>query len=159
MNGTSGNVVSGYSPTTASQWTPGFGLGATFSVLPLGPIHLGFDIRGSSKSGNNGSDLILAGPRLAIKVPLVRLKPYLQASAGYLRTRTTLLTSPLPSGTQQTSTFAAYQILGGVNYPLIPLLDFRVIELGGGQGFSAFSSGNGRNTSLFTISTGIVLHF
>jgi hypothetical protein len=145
--------------TTISHFTPGFGLGATFGFLPIGPIHLGLDVRGSSKPGNDGSDLILVGPRLAAKLPGLRLKPYLQASAGYLRTRTTLVSSPLPAGTQETSTYAAYEIIGGLDYPLLPILDFRVIELGGGQGVSAFDSGDGHNTSLFTVNSGLVLHF
>ena len=145
--------------TTTSHFTPGFGLGATFGFLPIGPIHLGLDVRGSSKPGNDGSDLILVGPRLAVKLPVIRLKPYIQASGGYLRTRTTLINSPLPAGTQDTATFAAYEIIGGIDYPLLPILDFRVIELGGGQGVSAFGSGNGHNTSLFTVNSGLVLHF
>ncbi len=159
INGTTGNVTSGYTASTTSHWTPGFGVGATFGVLPIGPVHLGFDIRASIKPGNDGSDLILAGPRLGIKLPVIRLKPYIQASAGYLRTRTTIAHTPLPAGAQDTATFAAYEFLGGVDYPIAPFIDIRVIELGGGQGISAFPSGPGSNVSLFTVNSGLVVHF
>ena len=159
VNGTQGNVIAGYTNTTANRFDPGFGAGATFGFLPVGPIHLGLDIRAAIKPGNNGSDLIIAGPRLGIKLPVIRLKPYVEAAGGYLRTRTTLINSPLPSGTQDTGTYAAYEFLGGVDYPLLPILDLRLIELGGGQGRSAFTSGNGSNVSLFTINSGLVLHF
>jgi len=146
-----GNV---YTSSTTSHFTPGFGLGVTFNFLPIGPVRLGLDVRGSSKPGNDGSDLILAGPRLAVKLPGLRLKPYIQASGGYLRTRTTLVI-----GVENTDQFLAYEITGGLDYPLLPFLDFRVIELGGGQGINAFGSGDGHNTSLFTVNTGLVVHF
>lgn len=158
------NLVNGSTSTgatsTTSVWNSGFGVGATFNVIPLGPIRLGLDIRDSEKLGNNGSDLILAGPRLDVHIPFIKLHPYIQASGGYLRTRTSLVNSPLPSGTQERASFAAYEVLGGLDYPLVPFFDFRVIEIGGGQGYSfSGSSGSGNNISLFTISTGVVFHF
>jgi hypothetical protein len=161
IDGTAGNVTAGYSNTTTSHFTPGLGAGATFGVLPLGPIRLGFDLRGSTKPGNDGSDLILAGPRLGLKLPLLRVKPYIQASGGYLRTRTTLANSPLPTGTQSTATFGAYEVAGGVDLPLAPFFDLRLIELGGGRGYNISAAGiNGTYTvSLFTINTGLVFHF
>ncbi len=158
------NLVNGSTSTGASSttsiWTPGFGVGATFNVIPLGPIRLGLDIRGSEKPGNNGSDLILAGPRLDVHLPLLRFHPYIEAAGGYLRTRTSLVNSPLPTGTQETANFAAYEVLGGIDYRAIPFFDLRLIEIGGGQGYSfSGSAGSGKNVSLFTISTGVVFHF
>ncbi len=159
INGNAINATGSYSTTT--QWEPGFGLGATFGVLPVGPIHLGFDVRYTSKAGNNGDDLILAGPRLALKVPVIHIKPYIQASGGYLRTRTTLINSPLPLGTQERANFAAWEILGGLDYPLLRILDLRLVEIGGGRGYNVNAAGvNGvYNVSLLTINSGLVFHF
>lgn len=154
-----GNTTSGYS--TTSHLSPGIGGGVTFGILPLGPVHLGFDLRGSTKPGNDGADLILAGPRLALKLPAIKLKPYIQASGGYLRTRTTLVNSPLPAGAQLTAQYGAWEALGGIDFPLLRVLDLRLIEVGGGKAYQFSAAGvNGSFTaSLFTVNTGLVLHF
>jgi len=161
VNGTAGNVISGYNPTTTSKFSSGAGAGITLGILPIGPVHLGFDLRGATKPGNDGFDLIMAGPRLGLKLPVVRLKPYVQASGGYLRTRTTLINSGLPPGTQLTADFGAFEVLGGVDYQLLPVLDLRLIEVGGGKAYEISAAGvNGTyQVSLFTINSGLVLHF
>ena len=161
VNGNTGNVISGYHTTTTSHLSPGIGGGVTLGVLPIGPVHLGFDLRGSTKPGNDGADLVLAGPRLALKLPVIRLKPYVQASGGYLRTRTTLVNSGLPAGTQLTAQYGAWEALGGVDIPLLPVLDLRLIEVGGGKAYEFSAAGvNGTYTvSLFTVNSGLVLHF
>ena len=161
VNGTAGNVTTGYSPTTTNHFSPGIGGGVTFGILPVGPVYLGFDLRAATKPGNDGSDLILAGPRLGLKLPAIKLKPYVQASGGYLRTRTTLVNSGLPAGTQLTASFGAWEALGGVDYPLLRVLDIRLIEVGGGKAYEINAAGvNGTYTvSLYTINSGLVLHF
>ena len=161
INGTTGNVTSGYTATTTSQLSPGAGAGITVGFLPIGPVHLGFDLRGSTKPGNDGYDLILFGPRLAIKLPAIRIKPYVQASGGYLGTRTTLTPTPLPAGTQLRAHFGAWEALGGIDIPLLPVLDLRLIEVGGGKAYEISAAGvNGTYTvSLFTASSGLVFHF
>ena len=146
-------------PTTTSYWTPGVGSGVTLNVLPVGPVRLGVDLRGSASGGTNSADLILAGPRLTLKLPVVGLKPYAEAAGGYLRTHTTLVNSPF-AGSTFTNSFAAYEILGGIDAPLLPFLDLRVIEIGGGQGRSITAAGTAAYTiSLFTLNTGVVFHF
>ena len=161
VNGNTGNVTTGYTTTTTSHLSPGIGAGITFGALPLGPVHLGFDLRGATKPGNDGSDLILVGPRLGLKIPAIKLKPYVQASGGYLRTRTTLVNSPLPAGTQLTAQYGAWEALGGVDLPLLPVLDLRLIEVGGGKAyeFSAAGVSGTYTVSLFTFNSGLVLHF
>ena len=164
------NVQTGVIGSTnqyTSFFTSGIGGGITLGALPLGPIHLGFDLRGSTKPGVNGFDTALGGLRLGIKPPLIKLKPYVQASVGYVATRTTNLTTvtsgsttTTPGGTF-TNQYIAYQAFAGVDYPILPILDFRIVEIGAGQGFSTgltFSS-NAGNISLFNINTGLVLHF
>ena len=156
------NVASGINTSTgtSSYWNSGVGGGVTFGVLPIGPIHIGLDLRGSSKPGTNGADTALGGLRVGLKLPFTRLKPYAQASGGYLATRTAITTGPTAGGTLRTQ-YAAYEILGGVDYKLIPFLDLRLIEAGGGKGYTAFDSANtpSRTVSLFTLSTGVVFHF
>ena len=92
---------------------------------------------------------------------MIKLKPYVQASGGYLGTRTSIINSPLPTGTQLRAHFGAWEALGGVDVPLLPVLDLRVIEVGGGEAYELGSDGvNGTHTvSLFTINSGLVLHF
>ena len=161
VNGNAGNVTSGYFPTTTTHFSPGVGGGVTFGVLPIGPVHIGLDLRGSTKPGKDGADLILAGPRLGLKLPVIRLKPYVEAAGGYLRTRTTLVNSGLPAGTQLTAQYGAWEALGGIDYPLLPVLDFRMIEFGAGKAyeFSAAGVSGTYTVSLFTINSGLVLHF
>ena len=161
VNGNSGNVISGYTPTTTTHFSPGVGAGVTLGILPIGPVHLGLDLRGATRPGNDGYDLIMAGPRLGLKLPVIRFKPYVQASGGYLRTRTTLVNSGLPPGSQLTADYGAFEVLAGVDYALLPILDLRVIEVGGGRAYELTAAGvsNTYQVSLFTINSGLVLHF
>ena len=152
--------ATGYTEQTASYWSPGFGGGLTFNFIPVGPIRLGFDLRGSSKPGTSGLDSALFGVRLTVRPPVLRLKPYIQASAGYLNSRTTNVSTPPGQTSGQiggtfSNDYAAYEILGGVDYPLLGPLDLRIIEIGAGQGL-----GNGNyNPAFVTVNSGIVLHF
>ena len=108
--------------------------GGTFGVydnfLRLGPIKLGGDARyfqeNSSNNNSYGNKLHggLAGLRLALNIPLLPVKPYLQAEVGGVGTN---------YGVQADDTAAfAYQIQGGLDYTIFPHLDLRA-EYGGGQ--------------------------
>jgi len=147
--------------TSTSFWTEGVGGGVTFNVLPLGPVKIGLDLRGSTKPGTNGADLVLGGIKLGVNVPLVRFKPYVQASGGYLGTRTRDA-GGAANGATIHDRFAVYEVLGGIDYGLVPFFDLRLIEVGAGRGYNV--SGTGTTTgnyqvSLFTINTGLVFHF
>lgn len=156
------NAVNGTAPgsgyTYGSFSNPGFGGGITLTVLPLGPVSLGLDLRGSAHTGTPGDDTALGGVKLAVHLPLISLKPYLQASGGYLRTRTPAVVNLAPI--TATRGFAVYEILGGIDTRLLPLLDLRIIEIGAGQGtqISGPNSDAGK-PSLLTINTGLVFHF
>ncbi len=159
------NVQSGLLTTSAgfqeeytTYWSRGFGGGVTFGLIPLGPIHIGFDVRASTKPGNNGADLALAGLRVGLKLPILTLKPYVQGSVGYLGTRTPNLSNVGGGGTYTTS-YVAYEILGGIDMPIIHFVDFRLVEIGGGQGINYFGPTGSQNATLLTISTGLVVHF
>ncbi len=158
-NGGSGSTAAGYSNT--SFWASGVGGGATLGVLPIGPIHIGLDLRGSTRPGANGADLVLAGVKVGLKLPFLRVKPYVQGSGGYLGTRTVIALGET-TGATETDHFAAYEILGGVDYKFLPFIDLRLVEVGGGKAYflsGAGESGINYSPGLFTVNTGVVFHF
>jgi hypothetical protein len=154
-----GNASSGGYNST-SYWTPAAGGGVTLNVLPVGPVRIGLDLRASGSAGSNSDTLVLFGPRVAVRLPIVKLKPYVQASGGYLRTNTTLVASPF-AGSSATNGFGAWEVLGGIDRPVLPFFDLRVIEVGGGKAYNISGAGvpSGYTVSLFTLSSGLVFHF
>ena len=151
-------ATSGFQEQYASFFTSGVGGGVTFNFLPVGPVKLGLDFRGSTRPGTVGADTAMAGFRVGFNPPLIRLKPYVQASGGYLATRTVNVSTSSAGGTFNNK-YAAWEILGGLDVPLAPFVDFRVIEVGGGQGIDVLGASNTPNVSLFTVNTGLVVHF
>jgi hypothetical protein len=144
-------------------WTSGIGGGASLRWLSLGPVNLSFDLRGSTQPGTSGADTALGGLKLGINPPVLRLKPYIQASGGYLGTRTVNVNSTStypypPVGGTLTNHYAGWEILGGVDYPLIHCLDLRLIEVGAGRGYDILSTST-PNITVLTINTGLVFHF
>lgn len=166
-----GSVLSGgvYVNRYTSFFAPGIGGGITLNFLPLGPVRIGFDLRGSTKPGTPGLDTGLVGLKLAIKPPLLKIKPYVQVSGGYVGTRTSNV-STISNGTASSTVggtfnnhYAAIEGLAGLDLPVAPLLNFRVVELGYGRGYNTgpeLGSISTSNTlSFFTIDTGLVFHF
>jgi hypothetical protein len=129
-------------------WAPGWGGGVTLNFLPLPVVQLGLDVRGSTKSGTPGVGTALVGLKLGVHPPVLRIKPYIQGSVGYLGIRA--------PGTTGSDKEFMYEILGGIDYPIFRLVDFRMIEIGGGQ---AVNTGGGPTPRVFTVNTGIVVHF
>ena len=128
------------------------GGGVTLNFLRLPGVQLGLDGRVASHAGNTGASTALGGVRLAAKPPFFRVKPWIEGAVGYL------VTDALPSGsTRVTGTqYGVAEAFGGLDTPLLPLLSWRVIEIGGGR---AFTSSYGSMPSLFTVGTGLVVHF
>jgi hypothetical protein len=126
--------------------------GPTFGIyndfLHAGPLHVGADIRGSILSNGDAKlNSGLAGLRVAVKAPVLPIKPYVQASAGV---------AGFNYGRRQALTNSfTYEIDGGVDLTFLPRLDWRLVEVGGG---ALTSSGPGANAGngLFHISTGLV---
>jgi len=144
-------VVGGQTQST-SFWASGVGGGLTLNILPLHLINLRLDLRGSTAPGTPGATTGLAGIKLSVHPPLLRLRPYIQASGGYLGTRSVNVT-PGAAGSTFSHHDGAWEILGGIDYPVMPFIDFRAIEFGGGR--AVISNG----PSFFTINTGLVVHF
>jgi hypothetical protein len=157
--GCGGCINGGY--TTTDFWAYGVGAGATLNLVPTGPVRLGVDARGATRPGTSGYDLGLLGLRLGLKVPLVSVKPYVQASGGYLATRTPVI-SGIPAGSTSTDKFGVYEIIGGIDYGILPFIDVRILEVGAGKGYQISGVGDTFGTyhpTLFTINTGVVFHF
>ena len=149
---------SGYQEQYVSFWTSGIGGGITLNFLPLGPARLGFDLRGSTRPGTVGADTAMGGLKLAFSPPLLRIKPYLQASGGSVATRTVNVSSGTGGGSFNNK-YAAWEILGGIDVPLMSIVDWRVLEVGGGTGLNVGLSSNVPSLSMFSINSGLVVHF
>ncbi len=97
----------------------------------------------------------MVGVKATFKPPVLRMRPYAQVSVGYFATSTANVSS-LPSGTNFGNSGAAYEVLGGLDIPIAPVVDFRVVEIGAGQAFGLFNS---KSSGLITINTGVTVHF
>jgi hypothetical protein len=115
-----------------------FGLYSGLLHAPV--VSLGFDIRGEFMSGNgqtlNGG---LGGVRIAVTPHVVPLKPYVEGLGGVGHSDTV----------EGSSTDAEYRIVGGIDWTILPRIDWRVVEVSGG-------STTGDVTPV-VISTGLVL--
>jgi hypothetical protein len=145
-----------YQNQTTSFWAPGVGGGLTLNFVHLGLATLGFDLRGSTKPGTSGADTAMGGIKLGFNPPLLHIKPYVQGSIGYLATRSKNVSALVSGNSTFSNQSAVWEILGGVDYPLHHFVDYRVVEVGVGQGFLNLGS---YKPTLFTINTGIVVHF
>jgi len=154
-------TANGYQDQYTSFWASGIGGGVTLNFLRLPLVSLGLDLRGSTRPGTTGADTGFGGIKLGVHPPVIRIKPYIQASGGYIATRTVNIgANSQPAGGTFNNQYAGWEILGGVDYPLVHFIDFRVIEIGGGKGYTVIGFGSGdRDVSLFSINTGLVLHF
>ncbi len=137
----------------------GIAFGGYYEFVHLPKADLGVDIRETIQHGNNASlDSFMGGLRLVGK-PMTRLKvkPYGQFSVGDGRT-----TSALNSAHINRMQFAIY---GGVDRPLNPHIDWRLIEVSFGEVSPVSSSAflyNGPalpNARVLGFSTGFVFRF
>jgi opacity protein-like surface antigen len=113
--------------SSISAWYHGFTLGGYDNMAGGGPIHLGFDLRGSYGAGSQHSyRSILIGPRLDVKPPVLPIRPYLQAEIGLGGTE-----DNRPSAFKaHYNNKLAYGVIGGLDYTVLPRVDVRVPEIG-----------------------------
>ena len=130
-------------PNTGWQYGTTFGLYDTPWHIPF--FALGLDGRGTVLgSGSTKITSGLAGPRLTFKPHVLPVMPYVEAVVGAGNAR-------YGAGIATTNvTKLEYQFLGGVDYTLLPHIDWRVVEFSYG-GFS------GQNFNPQTLSTGLVV--
>ena len=106
-------------------------------------INIGGDLRGSFISRNGFNYYTGAvGPRVAFKLPILPLRPYVEGLVGVASYNS-------GSGTDSTTHFN-YQVLGGLDLTLIPKLDWRVVEFD-------YSAVSGQNVNAKILTTGLVL--
>ncbi len=152
-----------YTEQTTSYWAPAVGGGVTFNFLNLHIIKLGIDARGTTKPGTSGADTAQGAIRLGFQPPVLKIKPYVQVGVGYLGTRTTnVSTNPGGSGTVGgtfTNKYATYGFQAGIDDPLAPFLDWRLIELGVSHALNTGITTSAGNANVFSVATGLVLRF
>jgi len=120
-------------------WGPTFGLYHDTHSLTL--LHLGADFRGSFlKNGSASYTSGLGGLRASIVPHVVPIKVYGEALGGI---------GVVDNG--GSSTHFQYQINGGLEYTILPRIDWRAIEVA----YNGFSGNVGGNP--IGLSTGIVL--
>jgi hypothetical protein len=128
-----------YGPTVGFYHDAGYGL-----------LAAGFDVRGTfaGRGRTNGavSDQTLAtvmgGVRLAVTPHVLPIKPYGEVLGGL---------GHLKTGQGATATKFAYQFVGGVDWTMVPRVDWRVVEFSYGR-----LAGLGDSFAPKTLSTGIV---
>jgi hypothetical protein len=137
------------SDNTAAAWPYGFTVGVYDDFAHLGPICFGTDVRGEFVRGSFVSDTVLFGLRLAVKPPALPIKPYVQASLGMAHIDGS-------DGASSTNNLE-YRFAGGLDFTLLPRLDWRVVEVSRGALVDyTFGSGQNQSNSLYTFSSGLV---
>jgi hypothetical protein len=137
------------SDNTETAWPYGTTIGL-YDDGKFGPIRFGPDLRGEFVRGSFTGNSVLFGLHLAVKTAALPIRPYIQGSLGAAHFSN--------SGLNTSSTNFEYRIAGGLDYTLLPHLDWRVIEVGRGALVDySFGSGVNQTNSLYTFSTGLVI--
>jgi hypothetical protein len=135
------------------SYTPvGFTIGGTLNFLNFAPVAVGVD---ASETVASGANLWLAGLRITVKLPALRIKPYFKLAVGEAhlhvpQSYSTSLPATLPVDTY------IYNAALGVDYRLTHFVDVRLLEVGDGRTLGA---GANNPTNLLTLNSGIVVHF
>jgi len=110
--------------TASSTTTVATGIyGPTFGIyadLPIAIVKIGADLRAALLNGGgeqhyNG----VIGPRVAVNIPVVHLKPYFEFLVGFGSYKTT---------TSNSTTHGDYEYVVGVDRKLLTLIDWRILE-------------------------------
>jgi hypothetical protein len=140
---------------TTTAWYKGFTAGAYYDFLRVGPVKLGLDLRGGSVRANGDvSYNTLVGPRVALKLPTLPLRPYAQAVVGIGG----IAANNSVNGTNTHYTGRLeYGAIGGLDYTVFPYLDLRLPEIGYLRTRVNQFSGPSAPINLITVSAGVVL--
>jgi hypothetical protein len=111
----------------------------------LAILSVGIDLRGSfSRSSGTSFDTGSIGPRIALNTHILPIQPYIEGTVGL---------GHVDFNGAGSATKLEYQVLGGLDYTILPRIDWRVAEYSYG-GLSTINNYNYRPKSL---STGLVL--
>lgn len=141
----------------------GGGGGVYYDLRNVGPVRLGLDARGSITSSKRGVqpnfigggghlNSALFGVRAVFHTPLVRLRPYVQASAGLARTD---FGKNYDLGITYSNNLQ-YEGFGGLDIRVLPYMDVRLIEFG--MGAVRGTGSNSGNFPVQSVSAGVVFH-
>jgi hypothetical protein len=122
-------------------WTTAETFGLYVGVAKLGPLAFSVDGRADLSSKIKSG---LVGPRLAVRLPAIPIKPYAEVLIGASTYAT------FPDGLKDNGQFASRAVFGA-DSSVLPHLDWRVVDFSYGLNQSA----NGDHAK--TISTGLVL--
>jgi hypothetical protein len=130
-----------------NSWINGGTFGTYLASGHFAVLSVGVDARGSFATGGGTSfDSGAIGPRLGFNMHILPVQPYIEATAGVGHAAFSGLSS-------SDVTKFEYQFLGGLDYTVLPRVDWRVVEF-------SYGGLTGLNTNSFhpkSISTGIVL--
>ena len=131
-----------------NNWIYGPGFGAYIDHGHFIFLSTGIDARGIILGTGSSTkfDAGYVGPRIALRPHILPIKPYVEGLVGVGHAELN------NSGIQSSSTDFSYQLVGGIDYTLLPHIDWRVAEFSYG-GLSIFDS----SLHPKTISTGIVI--
>jgi hypothetical protein len=125
------------------NWELAGTFGLYYGLTHLAPLDLSIDARGDL-SGNINSGLV--GPRLALKLPAIPIKPYGEFLIGFQSY------SKTAAGLKDPNDFA-YRYVLGLDTTILPHIDWRVADFS----YALNNSANGDHAK--TLSTGLVLRF
>ena len=150
----------------------GFTGGISYDFKTIGPVTLGADARGIVESDKRGAQSqaigsgtriysALGGVKATFNTPFHFVRPYVQASAGYARSNYGILTNSIVTTSTvrpgiPTRNNLEYHLYAGADLRILPVLDWRVAELGYG-GLESFGT-YAHSYPMYSISTGIVFH-
>jgi hypothetical protein len=122
-------------------------VGAYLASGRLAVLSLGVDIRGSfTRDSGSTFNSGAIGPRLALNTHILPIQPYVEGTVG-------LGSINFAGGSPGNGTKFEYQVIGGLDWTILPRLDWRIAEYSYG-GLSAASNETFHPKSL---STGLVL--
>jgi hypothetical protein len=121
--------------------------GAYLASGRLAILSVGVDLRGSFARGNGTSfDTGSIGPRIALNTHILPIQPYIEGTIG-------LGHLDFTGGSLSSGTKFEYQVLGGLDFTILPRIDWRVAE----YSYGALSTINNYNYRPKSLSTGLVL--
>ncbi len=126
-----------------SAWKLAGTFGLYYGIYDFGPVYLSVDARGDLSSDINSG---FAGPRLAVKLPVLPLKPYGEIIFGVSSYPQTV------AGLQYSNNFA-YRYVVGLDSTILPHLDWRVVD------FSYANNTYEGNDHAKTVTSGLVIRF
>lgn len=154
----------------------GFTGGVSYDIKQVGIALLAADVRAIVENSHEGAQNLsqgagthiysyLGGVKASFTTPYSFLRPYVEGAAGYARTNygaltnagsTTTAGNPVLPGVSTRGNLE-YHVFAGVDLRVLPVLDWRVVELGFGalQELGSYS----HTYPLYSIGTGVVLHF